>query len=359
MERHREVSIPCRAGPDVVKQGGQGVQKRDPLPLISDARERAMKSKQLVVDAIIPVFNGQRVVGDAIESALNQSVPPRTIMVVDDGSTDSTSDYLEQYRSRIRVLRHRENLGLPAARNTGIRNSDADLLAFLDADDVWSVEKLEKQLETFGMDDQIGLCYTSVIECDMRRTMIARTRHFKERRGEYVFPELYLAGFPIPPSCVMVRREVFETCGMFNEEMLKAQDFECWLRIAMRYRISCIAEPLCQRRINPHSITSMAGTAKDIHYATRAFELCASAAERWGIGLPLPVDDRKILFLKRRCYEAIRANEVDAADEYRRAWEQLQRVSRGDRFALSLARAGAATRRRVMRMLRIADRRMV
>lgn len=299
------------------------------------------------IDAIIPVYNGEYFIADAIHSALSQDTAPRKVIVIDDGSTDGTPEVLDRFRSQIHIVRHKKNRGLPAARNTGIAESDADLLAFLDADDVWTTDKLSKQLDSFRSNDRIGLCYTGVIDCDMALSQVQKAKTPRARCGEDIFRELYLDAFPMPPSTVVVRHEVFSTCGMFDESMLKAQDFECWLRITMRYPISCIPEPLCKRRLNPSSITSTAGVQRDMYYAPRAFDLCAAAAERWGIALPMPVEDRKLLFFKRRCHEAFKAGRIDAATEYRRAWEQLARIPTKDRLALSAARGVARARLRL------------
>jgi glycosyltransferase involved in cell wall biosynthesis len=257
------------------------------------------------IDVIISVYNGASYIAEAIESVLLQKTAPKSIIVVDDCSTDETPSVLNYFGNNIRVIRHKQNCGLPATRNTGIRSSVSEFIAFLDADDKWMERKLEKQVAEFIKKPGIGLCYTDIIDCDSNLTPIRNGRKFKRRINEDVLKELYLKAFPIPPSTVMVRREVFDVCGLFNESMLKAQDYECWLRIAMKYSISCIDKPFCYRRDNPASITNTSSLENYVNYTFRAFDLCSAAAAKWGIELPIPLEERKKLYLYRACRESI------------------------------------------------------
>lgn len=266
-------------------------------------------NRNLAVDVIIPSYNGLPYVKDAIRSVLLQTHKPNRMIVVDDGSTDGTLEALGIFDGQIEVKVHHENQGLPAARNTGIQASAAPLVAFLDADDVWLPRKLERQVQEFAHAPSTGMVYSSVLDCDLELNPLGPPRKVKARKGEHVFNELYLQAFPMPPSTVMVRREVFERCGRFNETMLYTEDFECWLRIAMKYPISAIPEPLCLRRINPRSITATRGLERGIGYVFQAFDLCGAAAQRTGISLPLCVESRKRLFLRRSLRDAWLWNE--------------------------------------------------
>ncbi|MEJ5359833.1 MAG: glycosyltransferase family A protein [Desulfobacterales bacterium] len=286
------------------------------------------------VDVVIPVFNGAEFVAEAIDSVLAQTVSPHKILVVDDCSTDGTPAVLQRFGDRIKVIRHDKNRGLPASRNTGIRETESELIAFLDADDAWLPLKLEKQLAEFRENPEVGLCYTDIIECDFKLSPRNDGRKFRRRKAEHVFEELYLSAFPIPPSTVMVRREVFDVCGMFDETMLKAQDYECWLRIAMKYAISCIDQPLCFRRDNPASITNMAGMEKHMYYSFRAFELCEKAAKENKIRLPMTVTERKRLFLYRSCCEAIKWGQAKNAAFFLQKIEDMGGLGIGRKLSL-------------------------
>src|SRR5947209_13220762 len=105
------------------------------------------------VSVIIPTYNHGRFIADAIESVLAQTYPVSEIIVVDDGSTDETQEVVEKFGEKVRYI-EQANAGVSAARNTGIENSDGDLVAFLDADDTWLPEKIEKQVAKFGADKQ-------------------------------------------------------------------------------------------------------------------------------------------------------------------------------------------------------------
>ncbi|HEY2324319.1 MAG TPA: glycosyltransferase family A protein, partial [Thermoanaerobaculia bacterium] len=111
------------------------------------------------VSVVIPSYNYARYLGEAIDSALAQTLPPLEVIVVDDGSTDETSEVLATYADRIRVLRQK-NSGVAVARNSGIAAAHGEYVAFLDADDIWLPRKLELQMARF--DESIGLVHCGV-----------------------------------------------------------------------------------------------------------------------------------------------------------------------------------------------------
>src|SRR5262245_58814803 len=108
------------------------------------------------VSVIIPNYNYGRFLREALDSALNQTLPPLEVIVVDDGSTDESPEILESYGDRIRVIRQK-NQGVGIARNTGAEAARGELLAFLDADDYWFPQKLEKQVEKINSDPELGM----------------------------------------------------------------------------------------------------------------------------------------------------------------------------------------------------------
>lgn len=310
-----------------------------------------MSSSDMRVDVVIPAYNSAAWLGDAIRSVLEQSRPARRIIVVDDGSTDEIYSVLRRFEGKIEVVRHAANRGLPAARNSGILAGDSELVAFLDADDVWAGDKLEKQLPEFAGSDPPGLSYTGLIDCDMQLRPLRPARRFRRRERERVFDELFVDAFPIPPSTVIVRREVFDSCGLFDESMLKAQDYEFWLRISMRHTVSCLPEPLCYRRCNPNSITARGGHDKHLRYSFRAFELCAKAAAEAGVRLPMSVEARKILLLRRQYWASVRWGDEEGERFYKQKLAEVGALSAKD-VALSFAM------RRGLRMIRAARSRV-
>jgi len=118
--------------------------------------------KPAAIDVIIPVYNGAAYVGQAIESALNQTYAATTIYVIDDGSTDATAETVKPYRRHHRLhYVYKANGGLSSARNHGIRVSHNPYLAFLDADDIWAKDKLAQQMALFDTtrDRKLGVVY--------------------------------------------------------------------------------------------------------------------------------------------------------------------------------------------------------
>src|SRR5688500_8177111 len=117
------------------------------------------------VSVVIPTYNYGRFIAHAIRSVLAQTRPADEIIIVDDGSTDDTTDAVKQFGENVKYVRQ-ENAGVCAARNRGVRESTGDLIAFLDADDTWEPENLEKQLDRFSRDGRIGLVHCGMREFD-------------------------------------------------------------------------------------------------------------------------------------------------------------------------------------------------
>jgi glycosyltransferase involved in cell wall biosynthesis len=182
-----------------------------------------------VVSVIIPAYNVAGIVGRAIDSALAQTVSPLEIIVVDDGSRDETASVVEAYGGKVRLIRQ-ANAGPAAARNRGARDAAGEWLAFLDADDAWLPTKLERQLAYVGA-ARVGLvaCLTSGSVDDDNITL--------ERLWNYNY---------IGMSGVLVRRAAFEEVGGFDEDpgLISAEDYNLWLRIAMRWEIAMVRERL-------------------------------------------------------------------------------------------------------------------
>ena len=182
-----------------------------------------------MVSVIIPAYNVGRIVGRAIESALAQTAPPLEIIVVDDGSSDDTGAVAEQYGAKVRVLRQ-ANAGPAAARNRGARAAAGDWLAFLDSDDAWLPTKLERQLAYVGS-PRIGLV------CCLTNGSVSTDRITLQNLWEYNY---------IGMSGVVVRRAAFEEVGGFDDDpgLISVEDYNLWLRIAMRWEIAMVPENL-------------------------------------------------------------------------------------------------------------------
>src|SRR5262249_55984139 len=164
------------------------------------------------------------------------------VIVVDDGSTDDTPRVLEAYGHRLRVIRQ-SNQGAGAARNTGIAAARGEYVAFLDSDDVWLPQKLERQMARFEADPDLGLvhCGAEVIDEEGRKT-----GYLLDGREGWVALDLLRLDREVmgPGSNIVVPRRVAEEVGGFDARLPPSEDWDFSYRIARRYRIGYVAEPL-------------------------------------------------------------------------------------------------------------------
>jgi len=193
-----------------------------------------------LVSIIIPTRNRETLVSAAINSVLDQTQQNFELIVVDDGSTDSTQDVLHAYGDRITCLRF-EHAGPSAARNHGIAAAQADLIAFLDSDDRWMPHKLERQLAYCSSNSDVMISQTREVWIRNGVRVNARTKHRMHSGWIY---ERCLPLCIVSPSSVMIHRKVFNHVGLFDESMLACEDYDLWLRIAPHYPIHLIDEEL-------------------------------------------------------------------------------------------------------------------
>jgi glycosyltransferase involved in cell wall biosynthesis len=194
------------------------------------------------VSVVIPVFNRRVTVRRAIESVLAQTCQDFEIIVVDDGSTDATAASVAALADhRITLIRHERNRGGSAARNTGIRASSGPYVAFLDSDDAWLPAKLERQLEMFERSsDRVGLVYTGAERIYADGSI---SQHIPRRHANLVRPLLSLNVIG-GTSVGMVRRDVLETLGGFDESLPSSQDLDLWFRVFELFGIAFVPEVL-------------------------------------------------------------------------------------------------------------------
>ncbi len=206
------------------------------------------------VSVITATYNYGRYLGGAIESVLAQTFSDWEMIVVDDGSTDDTSEVIRPYLDDSRIqYHHTENCGQPAAENTGIRLSRGHFIAFIDADDLWLPKKLETQLPMFGIKPEIGVVYTRRLTINPEGTLIPMAKR-QLFRGK-ILKQLFRNNF-VTFSSSVVRRTVFDDVGLFDEECRHASDYELWLRVAMRYEFDYVDVPLVKYRTGHANLTS-------------------------------------------------------------------------------------------------------
>jgi len=190
------------------------------------------------ISVIIPAFNRAHTLPKALDSVLSQTLKPREIIVVDDGSTDETNTVLANYPGLCIISQ--DNRGVSAARNVGIEKAGGEWLAFLDSDDEWLKEKLEKQWDTICIDDKL-ICHTEEIWIRNGQRVNPMKKH--KKFGGMIY-ERCLPLCVISPSSVMIHRSVFEDVGVFDESLEVCEDYDLWLRICAKYSVLFIDEPL-------------------------------------------------------------------------------------------------------------------
>lgn len=204
------------------------------------------------VSVIIPVFNGEATVAQAIDSALAQRFDGTTeIVVVNDGSTDSTRRVLENYSASVKAV-HQPNRGIAAARNVGAAFSEGEYLAFLDSDDRWLPDHLSKTCAALDRNPHAALGFSDVIGVDQK----GETIDLEPAGRAPSMEDLLSRGWAIFPSAVVMRRSVFERCGGFCEEFrgLGFEDTYMWLIAREQGEFEYVDEPLVIYRVTAYSI---------------------------------------------------------------------------------------------------------
>jgi len=196
------------------------------------------------VSVIIPTYNRGWILKEAVESVLAQDFTDYELIVVDDGSTDDTGDILAGYGRNIMVLRQ-TNRGVSAARNRGIAAARAQLVALLDSDDLWLPQKLTRQVDFFKIKPEALICQTE--ETWVRNGVRVNPKKRHHKFSGMIF-EASLALCLVSPSAVMIRRELFDYVGLFDESLPACEDYDLWLRISCRYPVYLIDEPLIIKR---------------------------------------------------------------------------------------------------------------
>jgi glycosyltransferase involved in cell wall biosynthesis len=187
-----------------------------------------MTEKSPAISVIIPAFNQAVFISEAIHSVLEQTYPYFELIVVDDGSTDETPQVLAQIQDpRMRVVRQ-PNAGLSAARNTGLRESAAPLVTFLDADDYFLPDKLEVLSNYLNEHPEIGLVVGRVRYINQYGNLIYES---SKTSTKLVLPELLFEN-PICVSGILLRRKWLERIGIFDESLRACEDWDLWIRLA-------------------------------------------------------------------------------------------------------------------------------
>jgi glycosyltransferase involved in cell wall biosynthesis len=197
------------------------------------------------VSIIIPTFNRLSMLKEAVESVLAQDFEDFELIVVDDGSTDGTDDEIRRYGGRVKLLQHKENRGVSAARNSGILHAKGKYIGFLDSDDLWVKGKLKIQVAFLDDNPQYPLCYTDEIWIRKGKRVNPMLKHAKY--SGWIL-EKCLPLCIISPSSAMMRKTLFSRVGLFDEALPVCEDYDFWLRVSGRFPIFFIDRKLIIKR---------------------------------------------------------------------------------------------------------------
>lgn len=308
----------------------------------------------MTVSVIVPVYNQAPFLDRCLRSVLAQTRTPDEILVVDDGSTDGSRAIMAGYGDRV-VLLEQRNQGPAVARNLAFHRSTGSVIAFLDADDWWEPEKLERQLDFLARHPKAGVVHTATRFINEAGERITRPNaHLKPRIQGRCLAAL-LEGNPVTMSSVVVRRELLGD-RPFDTTLRRATDWDLWLELAMTTEFGYLEEELTTYQFHGTNISL------DLEAMTRAFEgVMARALAR---GLP-PAEAKVATRARRRhfvnlgdlCFETGRVAEARGA--YLHSWEVIRHPGALVRLAGTLMPPWMLTRARRLWWALHSDRRAV
>lgn len=216
------------------------------------------------VSAVIPGYNGEAFITETIESVRAQTHPVAEILMVDDGSTDRTAEIAR--RMGVRVI-SQSNTGLAAARNRCVRESSQPWIAFIDSDDIWEPEKIERQMRLVEVDPEIAVVTCDYSLFDQFRVITASTiqQFLSEYERQPKTKSTYGAvienldyrfraiAYFLVPSMVLMRRDVLNQTGGFDEQFSLGEDFDCFMRMLANHKLGVVETVLARRRDHPHN----------------------------------------------------------------------------------------------------------
>lgn len=205
----------------------------------------------LTVSINLCCYNSEQFLEETLRSVFSQTYKDWELVVINDGSTDSTERIIQKYLSEGWPINYRcqKNMGLGYSRNKAIELSKGELIALLDHDDLWTPDKLEKQVALFDSQPEVALVYSDASVIDsMGRSLWHYSERVRQTRG-WVLPHLFLDNF-IVCSTVLIRRSVFDEMPWFQPSLKTTEEYELFLRIAEKYKFDFVKEPLVRYRLH-------------------------------------------------------------------------------------------------------------
>ncbi|MBD2577590.1 glycosyltransferase [Oscillatoria sp. FACHB-1406] len=205
------------------------------------------------VSAIIPAYNAEKTLRDTIQSVRQQTFTDWELIVIDDGSTDSTADIIKAIPDdRIHVFSF-PNAGLAESRNRGIDRARGEFVAFLDADDLWTTDKLAAQVEALEQHPEAAVAYSWTDYIDESGQFLRSGMHVTAN-GD-VYQKLLLGNFLENGSNPLIRKQAFQKVGQFDKLVPTCQDWDMYLRLSAQYPFVAVPFPQVLYRVSPNSMS--------------------------------------------------------------------------------------------------------
>ncbi len=206
-----------------------------------------------LITVVIPVYNGEKTIRETIQSVFNQSLSDLELLVINDGSTDSTLEVVSQIKDeRLKVYTY-PNAGLAASRNRGISLAKSEYISFIDADDLWTPDKLESQLKALQKNPKAAVVYSWTDWIDESSQLLGKGSH-NTQQGE-VLAKLLLNDFVANGSNCLIKMQAFREVGGFDETLTAVEDWDMWLRLAERYQFVAVPSPQVLYRVTSNSMS--------------------------------------------------------------------------------------------------------
>ena len=216
------------------------------------AQQSINSDSKLLVSVIMNCLNGEKHLKEAINSVYAQTYPNWEIIFWDNASTDRSAEIAKSYDARLRYFKEEETIPLGAARNKALEQTKGEFIAFLDCDDLWMPEKLEKQVGLLE-DGTYPLCYSGAFRINETNNII--NKYIPKNKTGFILPAL-LKRYDIYMQSVMMRRKINGIDVSFKESFSFCPDFDLFIKIAAAYNIAVINEPLVKYRMSANSLTS-------------------------------------------------------------------------------------------------------
>lgn len=217
-----------------------------------------------LISVVIPTYNRANFIKDAIDTVYSQTYQNFEIIIVDDGSSDDTSEVVKSYINPKTKYIFQKNMGVSAARNNGIKNSSGEYIIFLDSDDLWHPEKLEKQLSILENNLNIGMVMNNTQNITFSDNILLKTREYRAKNQKENISMLLLDPDNVytGPSTALIRKSVFRDAGFFDEKMTFCEDWDLFFRISLVCNVYNIPEILTYVRSHDENVTKISPVTK-------------------------------------------------------------------------------------------------